>query len=104
MITIYLPESEKRMFSELYEQYPDSIDDIGIVNSFDGTTLLQIILEITRITIPVIASILISRNNRQLIFNAKGKDGSEITVPIREALSIEELMELLKQYSDETNS
>lgn len=104
MITVILPESEKEMFKSIYELYPENIDEIRVDSSFDGVSLLQVFLEITLAVIPTIASILIAKNNRNLIITIKDKNGREITAPIKEALEKDELAEFLKHYIDETDN
>lgn len=102
MIVVNIKKDDISLFEEIIQQYPDSIDVDEVKYAFDGQTVYQIFLEITKITLPIIASILISREGKEKIITIK-KSGKEITAPIKEELTIEELKELLNEEIENAN-
>lgn len=100
MLVVTIQKDGIDLFEPIIKQYPDSIDIDEIEYSFDGTELLQVFLEITQLTLPIIASILISKQNKGRIVEIKNGD-KEIKVPINEELSLEETMLLLEKCFDD---
>ena len=95
MISIFLPNDEKDTFIQLYENYPESISETKIINSFDGSDLIQLFIEITKYTLPVVASILVAKLSKSNVITIKNKNGQEITVTLKDALTIDQVKEII---------
>lgn len=100
MITMNIEKDGIDLFKAIVEQYPENIEIDEIEYSFDGTSFFQVFLDITQFTLPIIASILISKEGKSKIFTIK-KDGIEITIPIKQELTLEEVKKFLQVYLDD---
>lgn len=100
MIVVNIKKDGISLFEEIIQQYPDSIDVDEVEYAFDGQTIYQVFLEITKATLPIVASILVSKEGKGKIIEIK-KNGIEIKAPIKEGLTLEQVMELLKGLLNE---
>lgn len=101
MITVCMLPTDKVIFHQLYEQFPESITETDVESSFDGTSLLQVAIEISKLTLPIVASIWVAKFNKNNVIAIKDKNGREITAQIAKPLTLNEVKELLKVNQDD---
>lgn len=94
MISINIEKSDIYLFEKIIRNYPENIDIDEVESSFNGEVMYQIILELTEAILPIIVSILIAKENKSRIISIK-HHGVDITAPIKQELTFEQLKELL---------
>ena len=100
MLVLKIEKEGLDLFETIMKNEPDSIDVEEIEYSFDGGSFLQVFVDITEFTLPVIASILVSKRGKNKVIVVK-KDGMEISIPIDRELTVEEMKEFLEKYINE---
>ncbi len=102
MITFLVAENDLDIFNEINEICPEQVHYINIEASLDGQAAMQVIVEISKVTIPLLASIIINYiNNRKIVIKENGK---EITTFLKERLSYEQIKEILLLMREEKNN
>ena len=99
MLQIIMNEDDVKLFDKISEEQPGTVIKTSVIASFDGADMVQLFVEITKFTLPVLASILIANIDRTKSFKYK-KDNVEVEIPIEKNFSIEQAMELIKNASD----
>lgn len=97
-ITIVLENEDADILDELKNHESESLDELFIDSSFDGSSIIQAIINISNSTIPIIVSIIIAVVNRNRTIKII-KNGVEITIPVKKELTTEEAMEIIDKYA-----
>lgn len=100
MIIINIERDGIDLFNTIINNYPDNIEIDDVEFSFDGASILQICIDLTKFIVPIVASILISKTGKSKILSIK-KNGVDINIPINKELNIEEVEALLQRYIDD---
>ena len=95
MITLEVRVEEAAIFDPLREKFQKEIKYYQEEESFDGVTIMQMVIELTEVTLPLIASIIIAKINTKNSITVKCKNGTEITANISEAKTLEQVETLL---------
>jgi hypothetical protein len=97
-ITIVLENEDADILDDLKKHESDSLDELLIDSSFDGSSIIQAIINISNSTIPIIVSIIIAIVNRNRTIKIV-KNGVEIIIPVKKELTTEEAMEIIDKYA-----
>ena len=98
IITIVLENEDADILDDLKKHESDSLDELLIDSSFDGSSIIQAIINISNSTIPIIVSIIIAIVNRNRTIKIV-KNGVEIIIPVKKELTTEEAMEIIDKYA-----